>query len=1094
MEIYKSDISKDTQVPRTGVSASSSAASFVSTEHEHLNKELLDIIDQALSTSSSPIFRESISLKDPYDTHVTYSMKVDAEAKVVKVVKSTINGDGTVTNEDLIIPIRVIKTGDSTASADTNVYSAKRADEEFLSKKHDDTVNGIITFAQGLDIIGKRLNDIIRQGDGYTPSNADLAVLSAARSFATFLRKDVPELLQYDLTHHAASVWEEAGRPYDGDILTGRGGKIDAAGNAGLESLTLRRFLEVPELRKNRVSIVSRYRFLCPQCTVESVSTSDRILKLKLEDGETNDIMIGGRMVGIWQNLDSNNTNATANSDDGKGNYTVKGFETVYVECTSLYAGIVDNSGNMTIGAQLAAEDYAQAKYMKYQLRSTTDSTWTRSSHPHPGMYLAEYSNRYALTEGNVAYGRGSSVIINTAPQYIRMYSGVVGWNFEWRNVVMGLGDNSNLRIFSDLNAKKFATQSFFINGDVYYGGKMLQYEGGEQSKSIVIERDPYNPATTIAQSYHEYSYNGDMWLFVGDTGRAGEVPSDNERWIKHSVHTNNPMQYLGHWTTSIASQVRENTIASMGKKKWLARRSTSQPPMGVYTDNAGNYYTQADGSYYLNGTENTFDWDVMAEDGVDGRDGKDGANGKDGKDGTSITITSTSVTYQISSSATTTPTGTWSGMVPATTDASPFLWSKTVVVYSDGTSTTAYSVSHRGKDGNDAPSITEITQLYCLSTSSASSPALNSYTAGAKLTTAQQKYLWTYVTYKFSNNTSKTMAPYVCAVYGDQGIQGATPKEVLWSERDQNGYFYAGDTEVNGAHPQHYLLIENATASVGYLVYRCTRTHAVNLDRLNSNGTLDVSNGYWTEVSSVNDMFVQHLIAKNIKMKFGSGYEQVIVDDNDNPQMVLSGKNTNADDVRFAAGINDVTDLSNSTTYITKGGHLKTVDADIEGKVTASEFHTPNNSLEIDQNGNATLNNVVVNSYRTLFKKLTDSDAIHNGNDPDVWMLNNDSQIDIDRWGARIQLPTDGRFIGRHVYILNGWFGPFTRIGFPYTEVFVAQNGIFYDQGFDANTNPEQVHWSQQFSFLGGVVHLLGIPTGDDTCAWALLEKHTLM
>jgi hypothetical protein len=59
---------------------------------------------------------------------------------------------------------------------------------------------------------------------------------------------------------------------------------------------------------------------------------------------------------------------------------------------------------------------------------------------------------------------------------------------------------------------------------------------------------------------------------------------------------------------------------------------------------------------------------------------------------------------------------------------------------------------------------------------------------------------------------------------------------------------------------------------------------------------------------------------------------------------------------------------------------------------------------------------------------------------------------------------------------------------------VFVAQNGIFYDQGFDANTNPEQVHWSQQFSFLGGVVHLLGISTGDDTCAWALLEKHTLM
>lgn len=72
----------------------------------------------------------------------------------------------------------------------------------------------------------------------------------------------------------------------------------------------------------------------------------------------------------------------------------------------------------------------------------------------------------------------------------------------------------------------------------------------------------------------------------------------------------------------------------------------------------------------------------------------------KDGKDGTSVTITSKSVTYQISESGTEKPTGNWSDKVVATTDTKPYLWTRTIVVYSDTNSTTSYSVSYRGKDG----------------------------------------------------------------------------------------------------------------------------------------------------------------------------------------------------------------------------------------------------------------------------------------------------------------------------------------------------------------------------------------------------------
>lgn len=72
----------------------------------------------------------------------------------------------------------------------------------------------------------------------------------------------------------------------------------------------------------------------------------------------------------------------------------------------------------------------------------------------------------------------------------------------------------------------------------------------------------------------------------------------------------------------------------------------------------------------------------------------------KDGSDGTSVTIISKSVTYQISASGTETPTDNWSDKVVATTDTKPYLWTRTIVVYSDTNSTTSYSVSYKGKDG----------------------------------------------------------------------------------------------------------------------------------------------------------------------------------------------------------------------------------------------------------------------------------------------------------------------------------------------------------------------------------------------------------
>lgn len=77
------------------------------------------------------------------------------------------------------------------------------------------------------------------------------------------------------------------------------------------------------------------------------------------------------------------------------------------------------------------------------------------------------------------------------------------------------------------------------------------------------------------------------------------------------------------------------------------------------------------------------------------------GSDGQDGEDGTSVTITDTSVTYQVGTSGTTKPTGSWVEN-PPTVPAGQYLWTKTVVTYSDGKSTESYSVSRNGSDGSD--------------------------------------------------------------------------------------------------------------------------------------------------------------------------------------------------------------------------------------------------------------------------------------------------------------------------------------------------------------------------------------------------------
>lgn len=77
-------------------------------------------------------------------------------------------------------------------------------------------------------------------------------------------------------------------------------------------------------------------------------------------------------------------------------------------------------------------------------------------------------------------------------------------------------------------------------------------------------------------------------------------------------------------------------------------------------------------------------------------------------EDGTSVTILFTKVLYQVSASPTDIPTTWYDDIKNAIqTDSKPYLWSKTIVAYSDNNTTVTYSVSYKGKDGTNGTSFT---------------------------------------------------------------------------------------------------------------------------------------------------------------------------------------------------------------------------------------------------------------------------------------------------------------------------------------------------------------------------------------------------
>lgn len=242
----------------------------------------------------------------------------------------------------------------------------------------------------------------------------DTNAYSARRSIWEFANKQAPDTFKGRMTFNAGAQF---GPSYASGI-TGVGGFINEKGAGELESLFIRRFLEVPELRKNRVGISVGDDWSAPGAgVIESVDKEQKLVTLKLEEGEIGAVAVEDICMGIFHDFDPSN-NATADSDDGRGNFSFAGFATVYFRITEVLGD--------------------RNERFRYELRPLS-ATFTKQIDPMESMTFVAYGSFTNPAR------RSSRYSTRTYQRYLRNVS---DWEFTAENIAAQFGDLTNLSVF----------------------------------------------------------------------------------------------------------------------------------------------------------------------------------------------------------------------------------------------------------------------------------------------------------------------------------------------------------------------------------------------------------------------------------------------------------------------------------------------------------------------------------------------------------------------------------------------------------------------------------------------------------------------
>lgn len=185
---------------------------------------------------------------------------------------------------------------------------------------------------------------------------------------------------------------------------------------------------------------------------------------------------------------------------------------------------------------------------------------------------------------------------------------------------------------------------------------------------------------------------------------------------------------------------------------------------------------------------------------GAKGSTGGTGAKGETGAAGKGVT--SIVEQYYQSTSATALSGGNWSDKYPGWVNGK-YIWTRSVITYTDKTSATTTAVcvtGAKGSTGNNGKSIGSVINYYlATSASSGVSTSTSGWTTTVQNVTLEKKYLWNYEVVKYTDGTvASTTSPCIIGTYGDTGKTGATGKNALQVLKQWNGTYTTIDQEVN--------------------------------------------------------------------------------------------------------------------------------------------------------------------------------------------------------------------------------------------------------------------------------------------------------
>ena len=892
-------------------------------------------------------------------------------------------------------------------------------------------LNGLQYIVGGL--LDRSVIEVLKSWDNRSASEYN--VFSALRTIKEITRRAIskigPDRTSFLVSFLAGAVFGKEGFASG---LTGFGAKIDENGNGEMRGLRLWEWLEVPELRLNRVEVYAGIKWRTPGVgIIESVEIdtdsegkllSTGTVHLKLEAGEIGAVAADDISMGIIH-FDDRTLNATEDSDDSKGNFRFAGFGTAYFRITG-----VSGQDNGTF---------------RYSLRPGT------TLHPQKYMHFSCYGN---FTN----HDRQTSVYETRT--YSRMLRNQNTWEISAANIAMQSGDLSNLNV----HGLDMTGYSMYLNS-VYFTGTVRQMKPDGTPVYTANDRGAWTPKTEY-DFYDRVSHDGSIWLCVNEKGSFSEPSEGNADWLKQvnkgeDGKDGDSVSNHGQWQTG--KHIPYLGIVRMGNATWQCTvpAGTDNPPMWTVTDKDGNRLLQTqDGGktygYILTGTENSTEYIMIAQDGTDGIPGTPGKDGKvlytwiryaDDAQGNGISDNPVGKKFlglahnkETSVESNDPKDYQWSDIkgedglgLPGEDGKTYYTW----VAYSDNadgsamyqqpnentkyigiavnketavesTDPTDYTWSkfkgEDGKDGEDGDSVSNHGQWQtgkhipylgivrmgnatwqCTVPAGTDNPPMWTITDkdGNRLLQTQDGGK----TYGYILTGELNTAEYELvaqdgtdgeSIKGDPGIQGCIIRKGEW----KIGVEWRNDESLtSGTRYLDVALVRDGQVATGWKAYKCKTTHTSSLANAPGNST------YWEEFGlNTTAIFTSLIIAKDAQIDFMQGNQLLIKKDDGTVTAGLSGTQS-GEKIRMWAGSPTPDD---APFRVTEGGKVHAENAEITGEVNATSgtfknIKSPNNSFVIKENGDIEITGKVstsVNGKRIVIDSATNSLRMYGSDD----------------------------------------------------------------------------------------------------------------